>query len=56
MEIAETVFLILTFCLGMIGMFSFTLGLMKIGFIFIIITFIFGILTIYFSCKNTDKK
>lgn len=55
MEIAETVFLILTFCLGMIGMFSFTLGLMKIGFVLLIITFVTGMIALYFSDKNTFK-
>lgn len=55
MEIAETVFLILTFCSGMIGMFSFTLGFMKIGFVFMIVTFALGMITLFFSDKNTFK-
>lgn len=53
MEIAETVFFILTFCLGMVGIFSYTLGFMKIGFVLMIVTFILGMITIFFSNKNT---
>lgn len=53
MEIVETIFFILTFCSGMVGIFSCTLGLMKIGFVLMIITFILGMITIFFSNKNT---
>lgn len=53
MEIAEMVFFILTFCLGMVSIFSYTLGFMKIGFVLMIVTFILGMITIFFSNKNT---
>ena len=55
MKIAETLFLFLTFCLGMISICSFTLKLMKLGFILMIITFILGMITLYISCKNINK-
>lgn len=53
MEIIETLFLILTFCLGMISMFSCALKLLEIGFILMVVTFVFGMVTLYLSCKNT---
>lgn len=53
MEIIETLFLFLTFCLGMISMLSFTLKLLEVGFILMIVTFVFGMATLYLSCKNT---
>jgi hypothetical protein len=56
MERIESIFFILTFIVGMIGMFLSVLGFMKIMFIFIVIDFILAILTIFISCKNTDKK
>lgn len=55
MEIIETLFLILTFCLGIIGMLCFAIKLLEVGFILMIITFLFGMVTLYISCKNTDK-
>lgn len=54
MKIIETLFLFLTFCLGMISMFSCTLKLLEVGFVFMIITFVFGMVTLYLSCKNTN--
>lgn len=53
MEIIETLFLFLTFCLGMISMFSCALKLLEMGFILMIVTFVFGMITLYLSCKNT---
>lgn len=55
MKIIETLLLTLTFCLGMISMFSFAVKLLEVGFILIVITFVFGMVTLYLSCKNTDK-
>lgn len=55
MKIIETLLLALTFCLGMISMFSFAVKLLEVGFVFMIITFVFGMVTVYLSCKNTDK-
>lgn len=55
MEVIETLFLFLTFCLGMVGLGSAVLKLLEIMLVFMILTFISGIVTIYISCKNTDK-
>ena len=55
MEIAEMVFFILTFCSGMISIFSSTLGFIEIGFNFMVVTAVFGMITLYFSDKNTFK-
>ena len=55
MEIAEMVFFILTFCSGMIGIFSSILGFTKTGFDFMVVTAVFGMITLYFSDKNTFK-
>ena len=56
MEQIESILFILTFIMGITGMFLSVLGFMKIMFIFIVIDFILAMLTIFISCKNTDKK
>lgn len=56
MEQIESILFILTFIIGITGMFLSVLGFMKIMFIFIVIDFILAMLTIFISCKNTDKK
>ena len=56
MEQIESILFILTFIMGITGMFLSVLGFMKIMFIFITIDFILAMLTIFISCKNTDKK
>lgn len=55
MGIAEFIFLILTLLSGMFCTFCFALNVPDRGFILMAATLIFGMITIYFSCKNADK-
>lgn len=55
MGIAEFIFLILTLLSGMFSIFCFALNVPDRGFILMIISFVCGMITIYFSCKEADK-
>ena len=56
MERLESILFMLTFIVGMTSMFLTILVPIEIIFLLIVIDFILAILTIFISCKNTDKK